>query len=199
MSDWRPEAAEFLRRNATDFLKQATRCCWLNEIPHLAEDVLRDAIKKLLEKWPNELILADEDHRRGHMFITIRLLSQNAGARAVTERKHHAGCLDDPDTKPSVTDGVSAEDVVMGIIAREQLYTAIRGLRPLQREVIEMGKLGGLSCNEIAQKLSISPSAVTSNMQRAMKNLRATVSPELLRDLEKTHSTFMLSKEGGVA
>ena len=91
---------------------------------HLAEDVLRDAIEKLLENWPNKLVAADENFRCMHMFVIIRLLTQNAGARADTERKYHSLCLDDPGASQSATNGVSAEDIVMGIAAREPVsYT----------------------------------------------------------------------------
>lgn len=197
MSDWRPEAVDFLRRNEDRFLRQATRCCWLHRIPHLAEDVLRDAIEKMLENWPNELVVEDENRRRKHMFVIIRLLAQNAGARGDTERKHHAVCLDNPESNQSVIDGVSAEDLVMGIAAREQLYTAIRGLPAQQRRMIELGKFGELSCKEIAQVLNISTSAVTTSMKKAMDKLRAAVPPDLIEDLEKTHATFRLSKEAG--
>ena len=196
MSDWRPEAGDFLRQNEDRFVRQATRCCWLHKVPHLVEDVLSDAIEKLLENWPNKLVAADENFRCMHMFVIIRLLTQNAGARADTERKYHSLCLDDPGASQSATNGVSAEDIVMGIAAREQLYTAIRGLPTRQREVIELGKLGELSCNEIAYVLKISTSAVTTSMKKAMDKLRAAVPPDLIGDLETTHSIFMLNERG---
>ena len=35
MSDWRPEAVDFLRQNEDRFVRQATRCCWLHKVPTL--------------------------------------------------------------------------------------------------------------------------------------------------------------------
>lgn len=95
------------------------------------------------------------------MCVSIQNLALNAGRRCDTVRKHHAAYLDDPESNRSLTDQLNPELLVIAEAARQELYAAIRGLPPGQRQIVELRKLGELSVKQVARQLGIEKSAVT--------------------------------------
>ncbi|HEX2236812.1 MAG TPA: sigma-70 family RNA polymerase sigma factor [Gammaproteobacteria bacterium] len=65
------------------------------------------------------------------------------------------------------------------------LRRALAGLAPEYREPLILQVIGGFSCEEIGQFLSISPTAAMTRVFRARKQLRDTVSDERLRRSNK--------------
>lgn len=72
-------------------------------------------------------------------------------------------------------DSLSLEDSVIGIISRDKLKQLIQSLPVLQRDVLTLRCLIGLSTAETAEKLNISPSAVKKRLHLAKEALRKCV------------------------
>lgn len=75
-----------------------------------------------------------------------------------------------------ITEAVSSEafdipldEKVIGSFSRDELFDFISNLPPLQRDVMELKVVDGLSISEIAQKLSVSENVVRQRLFQARK------------------------------
>jgi len=132
---------------------------------HRAEDIVQQALTKLYAAWPraSRLDSVDAYTRRivvnAHIDETRRPWRRERPVDAVAE-----SALDRP-----VEDAVAPED-------SDALWTALRGLAPGQRRVVVLRHYWGLSVDETAADLGISPGTVKSQTSDALARLRDALS-----------------------
>jgi RNA polymerase sigma-70 factor (sigma-E family) len=133
--------------------------------PHRAEDIVQQALTKLYAAWPraSRLDSVDAYARRvvvnAHIDETRRPWRRERPVDATTQ----AG-LDRP-----VEPGLAPED-------SDALWTALRGLAPGQRRAVVLRHYWGLSVDETAADLGISPGTVKSQTSDALARLREALS-----------------------
>jgi RNA polymerase sigma-70 factor (sigma-E family) len=133
--------------------------------PHRAEDVVQQALAKLYVAWPRVSRLDSVDAYVRRIVVNAHLDEVRRPWRR--ERPVDAGAwsvLDRP-----VEEAVPAED-------SDALWTALRGLAPGQRRVVVLRHYWGLSVDETAADLGISPGTVKSQTSDALARLRAALS-----------------------
>lgn len=137
--------------------------------PHLAEDIVQNALAKLYAAWSRA-------SRAHHVDAYARRAVVNAHideTRRPWRRDHSVdpspgGVLDRADrTGPSVEDA-------------DALWTALRGLAPGQRRVVVLRHYLGLSVEETAADLGISPGTVKSQTSDALAALRLALGDETI-------------------
>jgi RNA polymerase sigma-70 factor (ECF subfamily) len=69
----------------------------------------------------------------------------------------------------------AADEPIERALLRWQVRQALERLTPEHREVLQLGHLGGLSVQEIADLLGLAPGTVKSRTYYAMRNLRLTL------------------------
>lgn len=130
--------------------------------PHRAEDVVQTALTKAYAAW-RRLDAADD------VDAYVRRIVVNAHLDEVRRpwRRERPG-LDglDPVTRPGLTTEES-----------DALWTALRGLAPGQRRVVVLRHYWGLSVEETAADLGISPGTVKSQTSDAIGRLRVALAP----------------------
>lgn len=130
--------------------------------PHQAEDLVQTALVKLYAAWPRL-------HKDGNVDAFARRIVVNAHLDETRRpwRRERAG-LDGLDI---LTDAVSRED-------RDVLVTALAGLPAGQRRVVVLRHYWGLSVDETAADLGISPGTVKSQTSHALRKLEEALSPD---------------------
>jgi RNA polymerase sigma-70 factor (sigma-E family) len=129
--------------------------------PHRAEDIVQQALTKLYAAWPRASRLESVDAYVRRIVVNAHIDETRRPWRR--ERPVDSG-LDRP-----VDDDVSVED-------SDALWTAMRGLAPGQRRVVVLRHYWGLSVDETASDLGISPGTVKSQTSDALARLRAALS-----------------------
>ena len=129
--------------------------------PHRAEDIVQLALTKLYAAWPRASRLESVDAYVRRIVVNAHIDETRRPWRR--ERSVESG-LDQP-----VDDAVSVED-------SDALWTALRGLAPGQRRVVVLRHYWGLSVDETAADLGISPGTVKSQTADALARLRAALS-----------------------
>ncbi len=129
--------------------------------PHRAEDIVQQALTKLYAAWPRASRLESVDAYVRRIVVNAHIDETRRPWRR--ERPVESG-LDQP-----VDDAVSVED-------SDALWTALRGLAPGQRRVVVLRHYWGLSVDETAADLGISPGTVKSQTADALARLRAALS-----------------------
>ena len=129
--------------------------------PHRAEDIVQLALTKLYAAWPRASRLESVDAYVRRIVVNAHIDETRRPWRR--ERPVESG-LDQP-----VDDAVSVED-------SDALWTALRGLAPGQRRVVVLRHYWGLSVDETAADLGISPGTVKSQTADALARLRAALS-----------------------
>lgn len=132
---------------------------------HRAEDVVQQALAKLYVAWPRVSRLDSVDAYARRVVVNAHLDETRRPWRR--ERPVDAGsgsALDRP-----VEAAVTVED-------SDALWTALRGLAPGQRRVVVLRHYWGLSVDETAADLGISPGTVKSQTSDALARLRAALS-----------------------
>ncbi len=128
---------------------------------HRAEDIVQQAFTKLYAGW----------HR------ISRVDSVDAYARRVVVNAH----LDDvrrPWRRERPVDRLpETMTPAVDVEGSDALWTALRGLAPGQRRVVVLRHYLGLSVEETAADLGISPGTVKSQTSLALGNLRAALGP----------------------
>lgn len=126
---------------------------------HRAEDVVQQALTKLYGAWGRVSRLDSVDAYARRVVVNAHL----DDTRRPWRRERSVGdALPDRATRP----GVSTED-------SDALWTALRGLAPGQRRVVVLRHYLGLSVDETAADLGISPGTVKSQTSAALAQLRA--------------------------
>ena len=124
---------------------------------HRAEDVVQQALAKLYAAWPRASRLESVD-------AYARRVVVNAHLDEVRRPWHRERSVADAPDRPTPT-GVSVEDA-------DALRTALRQLAPGQRRVVVLRHYLGLSVEETAADLGISPGTVKSQTAAALAQLR---------------------------
>ena len=132
---------------------------------HRAEDVVQTALAKLYAAWPRASRLHSVDAYARRIVVNAHLDETRRPWRRERPVEPTAGSrLDGP--TPA---GVSVED-------SDALWTALRSLPPGQRRVVVLRHYWGLSVDETAADLGISPGTVKSQTSDALRALRAALS-----------------------
>lgn len=132
--------------------------------PHRAEDIVQTALAKLYVAWPRASKADSVDAYVRRVIVNSHLDERRRPWRreAPTEDER----LDRP--APS---GVTPED-------SDALWTALRTLGPKQRRVVVLRHYWGLSVEETAADLGVSPGTVKSQTSAALEKLRSALLPE---------------------
>lgn len=138
--------------------------------PHRAEDIVQIALAKLYAAWPRVSRLDSVDAYARRIVVNSHLDEVRRPWRR--ERPVEQSLLD-----RAAPTGVSTED-------SDALWTALRGLAPGQRRVVVLRHYWGLSVDETAADLGISPGTVQSQTSDALLRLR-----DALVLAESTHVT----------
>ena len=133
--------------------------------PHRAEDIVQLALTKLYAAWPRASRLESVDAYVRRIVVNAHIDETRRPWRRERPVEPDPGsALDQP-----VDDAVSLED-------SDALWTALRGLAPGQRRVVVLRHYWGLSVDETAADLGISPGTVKSQTSDALARLRAALS-----------------------
>ena len=134
----------------------------------LAEDIVHDVFVRV---WENRLKLDNSLSIKSFLFTICRNLSLNVLEKAATEARIHDEILryfSELPVEVPLTDDYEK-------IAQE----ALTQLPPQRRQVFELAKIEGLSYQQIAQKLNISPGTVSDHIVKANRFLREYVKNNL--------------------
>lgn len=132
---------------------------------HRAEDVVQNALAKLYAAWPRASRADSVDAYARRVVVTSHLDDVRRPWRR--ERPADAAALDRP-----APEALSPED-------SDALWTALRGLAPGQRRVVVLRHYWGLSVDETAADLGISPGTVKSQTADALARLRDALAPSI--------------------
>ena len=128
-------------------------------VPAVAEDVIQDV---LLNVWERRATWQPVPTSRAYLFAAIRNRSYNA---LRDRRVYSAPPIDEPATTES-DELARYSDLV------RDYRLAVRDLPDRRREVYRLSRLYGLTYEEIAAVLGISPNTVRSQIAAALKHLR---------------------------
>jgi RNA polymerase sigma-70 factor (sigma-E family) len=129
--------------------------------PHRAEDVVQQALAKLYGAWSRAV-------RADSVDAYVRRIVVNAHLDEVRRPWRRERPTADP------VDGAARDAVATGLSVEDSdaLWTALRGLAPGQRRVVVLRHYWGLSVDETAADLGISPGTVKSQTSEALARLR---------------------------
>lgn len=127
--------------------------------PHRAEDIVQTALTRLYAAWPRASRADSVDAYARRVVVNSHLDEVRRPWRR--ERPADGAALD-----RAAPEGLSTED-------SDALWTALRGLAPGQRRVVVLRHYWGLSVDETATDLGISPGTVKSQTSDALARLRA--------------------------
>ena len=158
------------QRNKLELFYKENLDCFLNiALSNLhngsdAEDAVQQAFSDIADK-PEKFFSIPRSKRVNYVFTIVRNISIdmfNKRNRILTEK------LGDE----SPLDSISLEDAVIGRIAEDRLKEFISGLPPLQKNVLMLRCMHGLSIADTAQALNISQSAVKERLRLARKAIK---------------------------
>jgi RNA polymerase sigma-19 factor, ECF subfamily len=133
--------------------------------PELAEDVCQDTF---LQVWLKRHTLNSIDNFSGWLFIIARNKMYDAVKRAAKNKTGRLDFSQQLSTHPTEDDH--------GLFARQLqqiLHQAIARLPERQRLAYQLIKQEGLSREQAAQRMNISPETVKTHLENAMRNIRA--------------------------
>jgi RNA polymerase sigma-70 factor (sigma-E family) len=130
--------------------------------PHRAEDIVQIALAKLYAAWPRVSRLDSVDAYVRRIVVNSHVDEQRRPWRR--ERP-----TDDERLDRAAPGGVSVEDA-------DALWSALRTLAPGQRRVVVLRHYWGMSVDETAADLGISPGTVKSQTADALARLREALS-----------------------
>lgn len=138
----------------------------------LAKDIYQDIFVKV---WLNRASLASMENFPGWLFTVARNQIFDSLKRAA---KKKAVPLD-LTAESSADASADPEHLLQGREFSQVLQSAIRQLPEKQRETYQLIRQEGLSRNEVAEKMNISPETVKSNLELAQRKIRAFCIKEL--------------------
>jgi len=108
-----------------------------------------------------------------HLWNWLAQVARQQISRACRQRKRDAAVMD--------LDGLSEQVVTAECDRRleEILDAALAGMDPDERQIIEQFYFDRISCKEIAERLSLTPKAVSSRLERARARLRLSIAEKL--------------------
>jgi RNA polymerase sigma-70 factor (ECF subfamily) len=131
--------------------------------PDDADDVVQDAFVRV---WNNRQRLDPNRSLRALLYQIVRNLAFNRGRdRRLHDEKHAqmSNLVSPPDAPDAVADGARL-DALLG--------RWIAALPPRQREALALSRFDGLSHDEIATAMGVSPRTVNNHLVAALKTLR---------------------------
>ena len=131
---------------------------------HRAEDIVQQALTKLYAAWPRASRLESVDAYARRIVVNAHIDETRRPWRRERPVERPGSGLDRP-----VEDVIALED-------SDALWTALRGLAPGQRRVVVLRHYWGLSVDETAADLGISPGTVKSQTSDALARLRDALS-----------------------
>ncbi|GAB4001492.1 SigE family RNA polymerase sigma factor [Nocardioides ultimimeridianus] len=134
--------------------------------PHQAEDLVQNVLVKLYVHWPRVARAQSVD-------AYVRRMLVNAATDAARRPSRRREVLGSPAYEPAVT--LPDTDL------RNALLTALRDLAPGQRRVVALRHWWGLSTEETAIELGISPGTVKSQTSEALRRLRQLLAEQELQ------------------
>jgi len=161
--DKKRKYALLIEAHSTDLYKYAL---WLCKDKHMAEDVMQEAF---LRAWKSLDSLREAKAAKGWLFTIFR----REHARQFERKRFKYADVESMDT--------IEDDKHMGYDDRPEAFALRNALKRLPqdyRDPLEMQVLGGFSCDEIAQILNISSSAVMTRLFRARKKMRVILGEE---------------------
>jgi RNA polymerase sigma-70 factor (sigma-E family) len=129
--------------------------------PHRAEDIVQTALAKLYVAWPRAVKADSVDAYVRRVIINSHLDEHRRPWRRESP-------VEDERLDRAAPTGVSPED-------SDALWAALRKLGPKQRRVVVLRHYWGLSVEETAADLGVSPGTVKSQTSAALERLRATL------------------------
>lgn len=159
----RNELSEFYKENLNCFLNIAySNLHNKND----AEDAVQEAFQEIVRK-PDIFFDITPEKRVAFMVTVVRNISSD-----IFKKKNKIP-LEKFDEEESYDDNpFSFEDSMIGKVSRDKLKKLIESLPPLQRDVLTLRCLMGLSTAETAEKLNISQSAVKKRLHLAKDAVR---------------------------
>jgi len=157
MMDKKRKYALLIEAHSQDLYKYAL---WLCKDKNMAEDVMQEAF---LRAWKSLDSLREAKAAKGWLFTIFR----REHARQFERKQFQYKDVEEMDT--------IASESQMGYDDRPEAFALRNALKRLPddyREPLEMQVLGGFSCDEIANILDISSSAVMTRLFRARKKMR---------------------------
>jgi RNA polymerase sigma-70 factor (sigma-E family) len=153
------EFSEFVRARQTHLRRIAYAVCgdW-----HRADDLLQTALVKLYVAWPR---LRREG--REEAYVRRIIVRANIDEHRRPWRRERAG-LEGHD--PSAPEPLAFEE-------RSAVFEALQSLPVMQRRTVLLRHWLGLSVDETAHELGISPGTVKSHTSRALEKLEQILSP----------------------
>lgn len=136
-----------------------------------AEDVVQNIFVNFWNKEDKTSISVDFEN---YLIRAVKFKCIDFQRKQVVHRKYEAEAIHEKSYTEEIED--NQEEL------KQALHKAISELPEKTKEVFMMSKLDGLSYNEIAESLEISPKTVENQMGRAFKHLRAKLkkSPTLM-------------------
>ncbi len=122
-----------------------------------AEELMQEAFLKVWEHWDR---VQDHPDPRAYLYRTAFNLHRNRLRRAVRAARR-------------LVVPASSEDAFAGIVQRETLVRALRGLTPRQRAAVVLTELLDMSSQEAADVLGIRPSTVRALASQGRAALKA--------------------------
>ena len=130
----------------------------------VAEDIVQDVFMKI---WNKRESLADIDNPSSYLFTVVYRLVYHHYRKVALERKLLQ-------VVPTLKDAVNTTDEM--VLAHESynlISQAIKKLPPQQQLVFKLCKQEGLSREDVARQLQISPNTVKNHLAHALKFVRA--------------------------
>lgn len=143
-----------------------------------AEDVLHDVFVTLWDK------AADFESSRGHAFSWALTLTRNRAIDRVRSRKRRSEILTqavpaDLGYDEAADAKLDSADTLWVKEKAAAVRSAVATLPADQRQVLELAYFGGLTQQQIAEKLSAPLGTIKARIRRALLKLRDVISPQL--------------------
>ncbi len=132
--------------------------------PHRAEDIVQTALAKLYVAWPRASRADSVD-----AYVRRVIVNSHLDERRRPWRRESP--TEDERLDRAAAPGVSLED-------SDALWSALRRLGPKQRRVVVLRHYWGLSVEETAADLGVSPGTVKSQTSAALDKLRSVLLPD---------------------
>lgn len=186
------EFAVFLKANLYRFLPVARRYAGFRGLPSAtAPDIVQEALRRTWSVWQDKLASKLDEQRCALVYATMRHVAQEF------QRQHaQAGASTDPmDFPDNAGAPVDLEDHHLACAALRNVQRAWTRLSGNERAVIELA-IAQLRHKEIAERLNLKPSNISTILLRARRKLAAAIDPSVAVELRLQPGT---APPGGAA
>lgn len=130
-----------------------------------AEDAVQDVFVKM---WQKKDTLEGLENLKSYLFRATK----NKCIEYLRKLKLDQKLSEENARQLEVSSSINTDDEADKYLLKEKLFKSIRQLPPKCRNVFTLSKINGLTYNEIAEELDISPKTVENQMGRALRLLR---------------------------